>query len=432
MHVLFLTSAHPNLNHSQSAETVLTALMKEIARFGHKVSWAVDCPVNCLDGNTRTHLEAMGVRFLNDFSDEIDFGPRFTFKPRQVLHTVRKAFLPMEDDDAPWFHNPKRVADRIRGAVADVAVLYWDSWFENLLPELNGLPIVAYSAKPRYEAPMTCIEGRLRGTSENPIKRWLVYRMLKHQRERHFRRMRRLAGFTNIHADDAMMYERAGIKCGHVPNTWPDAYGPDWAKAREEAEARESGFGILGSMGTVHTTGNLVGIAFWAKEVLPHLERGIGHDNWVINMCGRGLEQLPEDIARRLKHSHVVWKGFVPDIDREVLANGIFLMCNNAGPYSGGYTRVIHAMSSGSCLLAHRHLARSMPEVKHGYNALLGESGEEIASLLVGAYRDPELRKRIGKGARETYERCYRPAVVAEKLLELCGGAIKTWRGQPS
>ena len=59
-----------------------------------------------------------------------------------------------------------------------------------------------------------------------------------------------------------------------------------------------------------------------------------------------------------------------------MVGNHIFLLLNNAGPYTGGYTRVIYAFSSGSCLIAHKRLADSMPELVHDRNCLLGATPE--------------------------------------------------------
>ena len=35
-------------------------------------------------------------------------------------------------------------------------------------------------------------------------------------------------------------------------------------------------------------------------------------------------------------------KGFVDDLDTEILKNQIFLLCNNTGYHYGGYTRVVY------------------------------------------------------------------------------------------
>ena len=119
------------------------------------------------------------------------------------------------------------------------------------------------------------------------------------------------------------------------------------------------------------------------------------------------------------RHPHVALRGFVPDIDDEVAGNHIFLLLNNAGPYTGGYTRVIYAFSSGSCLIAHTRLADSMPELVHGRNCLLGATPEEIADHIAAAARDPGLRARLGEAGRATYEEDYRPSRVARGLCDM-------------
>ena len=120
--------------------------------------------------------------------------------------------------------------------------------------------------------------------------------------------------------------------------------------------------------------------------------------DWVINICGRF--ELPPEFDDLKPQPNVAMRGFVPDIDEEVRGNHIFLLLNNAGPYTGGYTRVIYAFSSGSCLIAHTRLAESMPELVHGRNCLLGATPEEIADHIAAAARDPALRARLGEAAR--------------------------------
>src|SRR5262249_57191811 len=91
---------------------------------------------------------------------------------------------------------------------------------------------------------------------------------------------------------------------------------------------------------------------FTGTDGLPHLDRLAGDRPWRIALCGRG--EPPAELRRALDHPRVDWKGFVPDIDTELMASQVFLLCNNAGPYTGGYTRVIYAMSAGGRLVAQR------------------------------------------------------------------------------
>jgi hypothetical protein len=82
---------------------------------------------------------------------------------------------------------------------------------------------------------------------------------------------------------------------------------------------------------------------------------------------------------------------------------------------------VIYALSSGACLIAHRRLADSMPELVHDENCLLGSTAEEIADLIALAARDPHLRDRLGNNGRATYEAHYQPSQVARGLLQMVG-----------
>jgi glycosyltransferase involved in cell wall biosynthesis len=154
--------------------------------------------------------------------------------------------------------------------------------------------------------------------------------------------------------------------------------------------------------------------------VLPLLKKELKSTDFTINICGRF--EFPPALDHLRREPNVAIRGFVPDIDEEMLGNHIFLVLNNAGPYPGGYTRVIFAFSSGSCLIAHRRLAESMPELVHEENCLLGDTPESITALIAAAARDAALRRRLGETARRTYIERYRPAIIAEDLVRMMTG----------
>ena len=89
----------------------------------------------------------------------------------------------------------------------------------------------------------------------------------------------------------------------------------------------------------------------------------------------------PRRWLRRFEHPRVTNDGFVDDIDAELQAAKVFLLCNNSHPdYVVGHTRILHAWSLGSCLVAHLGMARAMPEIVHGENALLGSPARSSRS----------------------------------------------------
>jgi len=410
MHVAVLASVHPSFSHARAGYVVLASLLEQMGLAGHRVSLYTACCGNRPDAATLERLQATGVRHAADFTAEALEEPQPSGLAGD-LRTVRKAILPRPDDDFPAF--PPAVAARILSEGAGAAILFWDSILEHLLPALGRLPVVGYLARPRTASPLAAIAAQP-GRGVHGLRMAVVRRILLNQEARHLSRLRDLAAATNICALDAAYYAAHGVPCDYLSNTWPDLFGAGWRERRERAESGRPRVSVLANIGAVNATGNGFGLAYLAQEVLPRLAPGL-RERIEVNICGGGM--LEPGLAAALQAQGVRVRGFVDDIDGEVLANRVFLLLNNAGPYTGGYTRVCYAFSSGACLVAHRRLADSMPEVKHGKNALLGESGAEIAQLLRQAVEDPALARGLGDGARRTYEATYRPEVVAKALL---------------
>jgi hypothetical protein len=416
MHLAVLASVHPSFTHARAANVVLASLLEAHAKGGHRVSlFTAGCP-NAPDEDALASLAGHGVRHVADLTAETASEPILPV-PFRDLRTVRKAFFPAEDDDYPRFTDA--AVQRIEEHGADAALLFWDSWLEHLVPALRRPPVVGYLARPRFASPLAAVEA---GTLGRGPRAWVAARNLHQQEKRHLRRVARLAAATNICAVDASYYARHGIRCDYVPNTWPDIFGADWHTRREAAEAARPKVHVLANIGNVGATGNGFGLRYLADEVLPRLPRGM-LERLEINICGGG--RIDPVVAARLVSFGVRIRGFIDDIDGELLANRVFLLLNNAGPYTGGYTRVMYAFSSGSCLVAHRQLSESMPEVEHDANSLLGSSADEIAALLARATSDAALARRLGEGARRTYESRYSPAIVAAALVERCRRAAQ-------
>jgi hypothetical protein len=113
--------------------------------------------------------------------------------------------------------------------------------------------------------------------------------------------------------------------------------------------------------------------------------------------------------------------GFVKNIDNEIMKNDLCLVLNNAYKKSlvAGYTRIIYFFSFKKCVIAHKRLKKSMPELKHNYNCLLGKNAKEIKNLIKKASNSESLRNRIGKNARLTYLSKYTPEKVFLRILRI-------------
>jgi hypothetical protein len=247
------------------------------------------------------------------------------------------------------------------------------------------------------------------------------------QERRHLRRMQRLHGSANICALDAAYYASHDVPCTYISNTWDDPVGSDWYARRSGLEAERPAIQILANIGALNATGNSFGMRYLGAEVMPILSEIASDSDWSVSICGQN--QPASDIARVLKHPRIRIKGFVDDIDEEVLSSAVFLLLNNAGPYTGGYTRVVYACATGACLIAHSNLRNSMPELISGQNCLLGDTPSAIASHVKSALDDAGLRRNIGAAARDTYETQYAPRQVASKLVAMITQNLHNRRG---
>lgn len=410
MKLLFLSSNAPRLDHFRAGETIVALIARQLRELGHTVELGL-LRANRVDEPTRAALEHEGITLLPSFDSFLVVEPPASRSlPARFIRGGLKLFG-RNDSDPPLVRG-KALAQALDARGADAAILFWDTTFEKALPWLKT-PSVGYLARPPTASELARIEN---SKVPPPIKLWRRLGLLAAQR-RHFARMRYLTKAVNICALDAVLYTNQGVPSGYLSNTWMDPFGDNWRSARVAAEGRRSGIHILTNIGGLSATGNLFGLTYFADHVLPLLESKIGGQAWTANICGRF--ELPRDLGARLVHPNVAIRGFVDDIDEEVAGNAIFLLLNNAGPYTGGYTRVIYAMATGSCLVAHRRLAASMPELVDGVNCLFGDEPEDFKRLLQRAASDPVLRQQLGERARLTFETSYHPAMVASRLSEL-------------
>ena len=406
-HLLILTSSTPDFVHSRAGRTVCALLAEE---FGHRLP-KVTVGLCCADGPvseaSAARLKSAGVELVQLPGERLvepaggsALSTAAGLAQSLALNTTRYDF-PRPDD-------ARALATAIDDIDADAALLFWDTLAEFALPYMKT-PSFGYLARPPYESGVSRAKLMPAG-----LRRTLTLAQFAAQERRHLHRMRLLRGAANICAIDTAYYAGHGVACEYISNTWDDLVGADWRARRTSLEAGRAGIQILSNIGAVGATGNTFGMRYLGREVLPLIAQTAADLDWTIAICGGG--KLAPDLAEVLDHPRVRIKGFVDDIDAEVLSSGIFLLLNNAGPYTGGYTRVVYASATGACLVAHANLRNSMPELISGTNCLLGETPAEIARIIKQAMADEGLRRRIGAAARATYEAEYAPKAVAAKL----------------
>jgi glycosyltransferase involved in cell wall biosynthesis len=411
--IVVLASNNPDFAHAGANEIVLGALLEGLALADNEVCWATAGAPRPLGASARERLVRAGVHHVGDFSDQLEFGPGGAIGLR--LRRVREAVLPTERDDLPRFREPARVADAIARQQPDAVLIFWDSWFEHLIPDLRDLRVAGFLAKPRYDASLTRITHGLAGAStRRSVRRWITESILRQQKRRHLARLRKLYAIGEICAVDTASYRAEGLPAEYVPLPVPDFFQDRWTSRWSLTPGNS--MSIIGALGTLEALGSTVGLTVMATEVLPAFGERYSAP-WDVHIFGRG--RLPAVVEALRDGPNLRVRGFVQDIDTEMLRQPLFLFCNNAGPYTGTYTRIPYALSSATCIVAHSRLAESVPELINGENALLGDDSQAIAELLAQAAASSALRKRIGQAARATYERSFTAAAVGARMSRI-------------
>jgi glycosyltransferase involved in cell wall biosynthesis len=327
----------------------------------------------------------------------------------------------------PHLFNPAyllrdEVAARVDASAADVVLHVYSPGALAACSAVDR-PVFAYYGNPDHKA----LRARLRHpqlfdiphTTTRNRARIALYRLANRNRRRvHVRLMKTCRWSANSGATDAQFYARHGhANAFYLQNMW----GLDGADAAAgvpgDGEAK-----IVGNLGGLDATGNTFGLWYLGTEVLPALDARLG-ERYEVHLYGP--RRPTAAVAAAIDHPRVRVRGFVDDIDRELRSAKVFLMVNNTNPdFIVGHTRILHAWSLGLCLVAHENMARAMPEIVHGENALLGRSGEELADHVLRVLRDEELRRALGEAGRRTYEREFTPPTVVRRIVNRIEGDL--------
>jgi hypothetical protein len=200
--------------------------------------------------------------------------------------------------------------------------------------------------------------------------------------------------------------ERSFTSVRYLRNMWP-APDDDECLARRDAQEQVKPLKICGNLGHLGATANTFGLWALCDEIVPAFKKRLGAGQFEVHVYGR--TQPRPFLTEWLKDSDIKLRGFVDDIETELLSSPIFLLANNRHDFKVGHTRILTAFATGACVVAFRDTALSMPELVHGENILLGNDGEEIADLIVRAGSDRELRRRIGRNALRTLRELFSP-----------------------
>ena len=413
MRILFVGSDIPSAMHTHAGAVSIVGreAMDAFLHKGHSVTFQAVLGSERRDDAARREgadlesLERAGVAALDPLVWSAGGAPSPTRPRRSDRFYPMTGFAPA-------------VAERVTHGRFDLVFSFWSPEALAATADVSSAPVFTYYGNPDAK-PGAARLAHAELFDLDTSSPWGRLRLLRAQAENrslaraHLRMMSHSTWAANVCKIDAEYYAAAGHpRAFYVQNMWADIGGKDWQALRDAHERDDAP--IIGSIGNISSTGNRFGLLFLADELMPQLERELG--GRMIDVLGIGD---PGSLLRsKLTHPSVRMRGWVDDIDQEILSSPVFLnVNNNCADFIVGHTRFLHAWSLGACVVAHENSALAMPEIVHNENALLGGTGEEIAAHVVSAIEDADLRRRIGAGGRATFERDFRATTVIERVL---------------
>jgi hypothetical protein len=362
-------------------------------------------------------LRGLGVRIF----------PEVLLEPAQRLPRWRRRLLTLLADPLvliPGAGQETVLLEKLGAWRPDIVLTIWSERATGLASGLEFRKM-AYYGNPDHKVVRAMAEldwnTRRASIGAGAFFIYLRLRLLAWAIERaHLKVMRRMDAVGDVALNDANYYAANGVRAFYVRNMWTQQ-GLDWERKREAAE-QLSPLKIIGNVGRLSATGNSHGLGTLAREVVPALGRKL-RGAFEVHLFGGG-EPHP-GIAPFLCDPRIRLRGFVLDLDAEILSAPVFLVANNHARFKVGHTRFLHAWALGACVVAFRDSALSMPELENGRNALLARDAEEMADLVAAAADDATLRRSIGRAGYETVSTLFRPAAALapfkERMLALAG-----------
>lgn len=425
MHILAINPLWPQPKHTiRAANVVIFEILKELAiqrgvRLGFlKVSDAGEPDpsldeqkgIELLKKNNITILTPLKLPDLATIKTRsklarilwpkmVDFYKEATFK--KLAHSAIDSFKP-DVLFIPW-------TERCTVLFADFPALKF-AYYGNPDPKLSF-------AMNAFNFKHSCI-----GITKYLIK----YYLLKRFEKLHLNVIRKYEILADVAANDAKYYTRKKHpNAFYLQNVWIDRFGSKRIAKRKKNEKHSPAI-IVGNIGKLDGAANTHGLEILLKHVAPALRKIMTGIPYEIHIFG--ARTFHPAIKKYIVPPEIKICGFVPDIDKELLLSTVFLCVNNASKYKVGHTRYLHAWSLGCCVVAHTDAALSMPEIKHGENALLGSTPLEIAQQIKKAITNPELRGRIGEGGYVTFKKYFTAKKVVPKIIT----EINKWQSNKS
>lgn len=410
MKILVITSTRPHYEHTvRAANIVIYELLKAIVKISKDsvglllVEQYGASQLNSIEKNGLKTLQKNGLEIL----------PRLVLPPvKKIRSKIWRNLIPKLSDRYPEWAHSSIVSREIFDWNADLIFIPWSEWLTFTCHNLN-VKKFAYYGNPDPKVLRANIEIRLKSGEINYFKYYLKRITNKWLENRHINAMKKIELLGNVAANDANYYlERGHPNSFYIQNTWYQGYKNSKKLTKM---SRTKTVRIIGNVGKVGGTANSLGLEYLGNEVMPALEKILHRYDFEVHIFGSG-KALKNSYQAQI-NPRIVWRGFVNDIDQEMLDGDVFLCVNNATNFKVCHTRYLYAWSLKLPIVAHADTSLSIPEMKHGINALLGKNADEIAKCVKELIDNKSLRNRISESGYKTFQTKFSPEIVAKNIL---------------
>jgi hypothetical protein len=418
-HLLVATGSWPCLNGHTAADNVcahqIISALAATNQFRLSyicVSETLIAPPAAAAGDL-AELRAAGVALLPPIAVPI---PRLRARPLEVAQNL---VLQRWESFMRGYGEHRRLVDALGDGLPDGILTIWSEFASAVI---GALPVAkfAYYGNLDYrnlqaQQDLAVLEQESRGGRANPLQSAKSRALVALTRRGHYSLLRRYARVWNVSKSDADEQRAGGIDATYLSNIWPTGgTRPDVVGQHRNTQTQP--LKIIGSVGRMGATANSFGLISLAREILPALKLRLGEGNFEIHLYGK---PPPRDfILPMLGDRHFKLRGFVDDLEAEMMSAPVFLVANNHDKYKAGHTRILHAWSLGCCVVAAESLKSAMPELVHDENILLGRTANDIAALAADAAADGALRARIGAGGKRALAESFNPYRVAGAIAD--------------
>ncbi len=419
MRILVLTDLAPHPAHTVQAANIVAhqLIMALAAQDGIEVAClrvhrGPPPPLTQDEADGEARMRAAGVTVATPLA----LPPQPPRRP-----ALLRALSPIEADYIPEVAHRPLLDAAVADCGADIVLIPWSEWLTALAAALP-VPKFAYYGNPppknrQAQRDFYAEAGGGPGLSMR-LRQALYDRRFEAV---HLAQMRGFDCLGNVAANDAEYYRANGHpNAFYIQNIWIDRFDGGWEARRTDGNGES--VRIIGNIGNVGHTANMHGLRILGEALLPELRRAMNGQGYTVEVIGAGHHH--PQLRQALEQPEVRFRGFVDDIDAEMLDAEVFLCLNNASSYNVGHTRYLHAWTLGCCVVAHRNAAQAMPEIVHGENALLGDSIAEIADLIAEAAGDAALRRKLGAGGYQTFQDHFTASHVADRITVACGAVL--------